>query len=354
MPAGAENVAVSLALGLDRSRFETAVVSLFDPFPHGLEPVLERRGIRTWHLGKRRGFDPRMWLRLARVFREFRPDVVHTHSYLLRYVFPVRRGAVVHTVHNVARKDSDALGRAINRLAFRCGVLPVAVGTEVARSFRETYGFETAATIPNGIDAKRYFLPAARRGWRQAHGFADDEVLIVSAARLEPQKDPLGLIRAFAQGLGDDTRCHLLLAGWGSLEGAAREFAAASGMAGRVHFLGVRADVPELLAASDVFALASRWEGGPLAVMEAMAARLPVAATAVGAIPELIEPGVTGILTSPGDAAALGNALASLAHDAERRRAMGEAARARAAHFGVDAMAASYSELFERAAGVRG
>ena len=351
--AGAENMAVSLACGLDRECFQTEVVSLYDPRPNGLEPVLADHGIPVRHLGKRRGFDPRMWPRLARVFGELRPDVLHTHSYLLRYVFPVRRGAIVHTVHNVARNESDALGRVINRLAFRRGVLPVAVGTEVARSFREAYGFEAAATIPNGIDAESYFIPAARRGWRQAHGFADDDFLIVSVARLEPQKDPLGLIRAFAQGLKDATGCHLLLAGWGSLEKAARQLAAASGMADRVHFLGVRADVPELLAAADLFALASRWEGGPLAVMEAMAARLPVVATAVGAVPELVEPGVTGILTEPGDAAALARALASLARDPERRRAMGEAAGARAARFSAAAMIAAYAELFERAAGKR-
>jgi glycosyltransferase involved in cell wall biosynthesis len=351
--AGAENMAVSLACGMDRDRFQMEVVSLYDPRPNGLEPVLADHGVTVRHLGKRRGFDPMMWPRLARVFGELHPDVVHTHSYLLRYVLPVRRGAIVHTVHNVARNESDALGRVINRLAFRRGVLPVAVGTEVARSFRATYGFEAAATIPNGIDAERYFLPAARSGWRQAHGFTDDDLLIVSVARLEPQKDTLGLIRAFAQGLKDEAGCHLLIAGWGSLEDAAREVAAVSGIADRIHFLGVRADVPELLSAADLFALASRWEGGPLAVMEAMAAHLPVVATTVGAVPELVEPGVTGILTEPGDAAALARALASLARDPERRRAMGEAAGARAARFTATAMIAAYAELFERAARTR-
>jgi glycosyltransferase involved in cell wall biosynthesis len=84
-----------------------------------------------------------------------------------------------------------------------------------------------------------------------------------------------------------------------------------------------------------------------------MAARLPVVATAVGAVPELVEPGVTGLLASPGDVAALAGALASLARDPERRRAMSEAAGARAAHLGLEAMVAAYSELFERVAGGR-
>ena len=346
--AGAERVAVELARGLDRTRFETAVVSLYDPFPGGLEPLLEEAGIRTWHLHKRKGFDPRMWPRLARVLREFRPDIVHTHSYVLRYAAPVARpAAVVHTVHNLAEREVDAFGRWVNRLAFRRGAAPVAVGKEIARSFRRVYGFEVAATIPNGI-APTHPMPGARAVWRSAHGFGEDDVLIVSVARLEAQKDPLGLIQAFARLVQRDSRCHLLLAGAGALENAARECAERCGVSGRVHFLGVCGDVPDLLAAADLFALASRWEGSPLAVMEAMAARLPVVATAVGEIPELVATGVSGILVPPGDLEKLADALATLAHDGERRRAMGEAAGARAAGFGVEAMVQAYAELFER------
>ena len=79
-----------------------------------------------------------MWPRLARVCREFRPDIVHTHSYILRYAAPVARpAAIVHTVHNLADKEVDVIRPWVNRRAFRRGVVPVAVGNEMARSFRE-------------------------------------------------------------------------------------------------------------------------------------------------------------------------------------------------------------------------
>ena len=346
--AGAERVAVELARGLDRTRFETAVVSLYDPFPDGLEPLLEKAGIRTWHLHKSTGFDPRMWPRLARAVREFRPDIVHTHSYVLRYAAPVARpAAIVHTVHNLAEKEVDAFGRWVNRFAFRRGAAPVAVGTEIARSFQRVYGFDVAATIPNGI-ALAQPRPGAREAWRSAHGFGEDDVLIASVARLEAQKDPLGLIEAFARAVERDSRCHLLLAGAGALENAARECANRCGVSGRVHFLGVCGDVPDLLAAADLFALASRWEGSPLAVMEAMAAGLPVVATAVGEVPELVATGVSGILVPAGDLEKLADALGSLVGDGARRRAMGDAAGARAAGFSVEAMVHAYADLFER------
>jgi glycosyltransferase involved in cell wall biosynthesis len=118
-----------------------------------------------------------------------------------------------------------------------------------------------------------------------------------------------------------------------------------------VHFLGLRADVPEILAASDIFALASHWEGSPLTVLEAMTARLPVIATAVGGVPEQVEDGVTGILVQPGREQAFSEALAMLSQQPERRRKMGEAGGARVALFGLDAMVQAYSGLFSRVAG---
>jgi glycosyltransferase involved in cell wall biosynthesis len=137
------------------------------------------------------------------------------------------------------------------------------------------------------------------------------------------------------------------MAGEGSLAEAARRRAERLGVAGRVRFLGVRADVAELLSACDIFALASDWEGSPLAVMEAMAAGLPVVATAVGGVPELVEDGVTGILAPRGDLQALGSALETLAGNPRLRREMGDAARERAKRFEVSAMVEGYAALFQ-------
>jgi glycosyltransferase involved in cell wall biosynthesis len=361
---GAERVAVSLARGLDPDRFETEVVSLYGAFATGFERVLEEHHIPTRHLGKQRGLDLRMYPRLAGVFRSFKPGLVHTHSYVLRYTWPAgllaglagsrqAPGAMVHTVHNVAHREVEWLGRAIHRVAFRHGVIPVAVSGAVARSFREVYGFDPAATIPNGVDAEHFFRPQARQEWRRAQGFSSEDGLVVSIARLEPQKNPLGLIESFARALRDDPRWHLLLAGDGSLREAAAQTAGKFALGGRVHCLGVREDVAETLAASDVFALASHWEGNPMSVLEAMAAGLPVVATAVGGVPELVEDGATGLLAPAGDVQALAEALAAMAGDPQRRQELGAAARKRAAQFSVSAMVAAYSQLFERIAAPR-
>ena len=353
--AGAERMAVSLACRLDAGRFETGVVSLYDGFAGGFEPELEAAGVPVWHLGKRPGLDLRMIPRLARVMREFAPAVVHTHSYVLRYSLPAGLAAgnlaMVHTVHNLAGKETDLTGRLMHRFVFGRRVAAVAVGEEVRRSYREWYGVEPEATIRNGIETAAFHLPGTRQRWRAAHGFQDDDFLVVSVGRLDPQKNPLGAIDAFAQAFGGAGRGQLLLAGQGSLREAAARRAAERGVGARVHFLGLRADIPEVLAAGDVFALASDWEGTPLAVMEAMAAGLPVVATAVGGVPELVSDGETGLLAPAGDTRAFAGALSRVAGDAEMRGAMAGAARRRAERFGVGAMVAEYAALFERLAG---
>ncbi len=337
--AGAETMAVSLARGIDRVRFEPAVISLYDPFPDGREPGLAECGIAVRHLGKSQGFDGRMWPRLARAFRELQPHIIHTHSYVLRYAVPAARmagcGRIVHTVHNLAGREVDRLGRWIHRVAFGTGVVPVAVAEQVAASFRSTYGFDPAATIPNGIDLAPFRRPARRAEWRRANGFDPDELLLVAVARLEPQKNPIMLADVFARvGLG-----RLLLAGEGSLRPqlANRE---------RVHLLGRRTDIADMLSACDVFILASDWEGHPIAVMEAMAAGLPVVATSVGGVPEIV--GDAGLLVPPHDPAALEQALRRLISDPALRFRLAQAGRARAAQFDVHRMIEAYERLFER------
>jgi glycosyltransferase involved in cell wall biosynthesis len=127
--------------------------------------------------------------------------------------------------------------------------------------------------------------------------------------------------------------------------------AARLGVSDRVYLPGLCRDVAQLLSACDIFVLASDWEGVPVAVIEAMAARLPVVATAVGGVGELVEADVTGILVPPGDAQALAGALADLAGDPERRLGMGERGRRRAERFDASVMVASYARLFERLCG---
>jgi glycosyltransferase involved in cell wall biosynthesis len=119
-------------------------------------------------------------------------------------------------------------------------------------------------------------------------------------------------------------------------------------LARQVHFLGVRTDIPDLLGAMDVFALSSDYEGNPLSVMEAMAAGLPIVATAVGGVPNLLENGREGFIVQPGNVQDLSNAVSCILQNRELRQSLGRAAAQRAReNFDVSAMVQAYEEMYE-------
>ena len=356
VPYGLENMVAGLVSTLDRRRFEPAVVSLYAESEGGLEQSLRAAGVRLFHLGKSRGLDLRMYPRLYSVLREFRPHILHTHNYVLRYTWPAalaaRVPAMIHTVHNVAEREVDRVGQHLHRFAFRRNVWPVSISDEVSASFRRIYGFPEAAVIPNGIALDLYRTPTGEReATRRALGVAPGEFAFLCVARFSVQKDHRTLLEAFAQGPAARTRTRLLLAGDGELREQTMEVVARLGLEDRVTFLGRRTDMPDVLAAADAFVLASRWEGNPLSVMEAMAAGKPVVATTVGAIPELVRDGVDGYLVPAADPATLAGGMARLLDSpAADREAMGRAAAERACErFGLAAMVRSYTELYDRA-----
>jgi glycosyltransferase involved in cell wall biosynthesis len=277
---------------------------------------------------------------------------------VLRYALPslLRRRipVILHTLNNMAEHETDAFGRALQWFAFRGMVFPVAVSREVAASVKRIYGVECKAMVPNCIPVENYRRSLADRAhWREKEHFDRDAILFTCVGRLEPQKNPLLLLQAFAA--LKDPRIHLIMMGEGSLREQLATYIREHGLERRVHLLGKRNEVPECLAASDVFVLSSNWEGNPLAVMEAMAAGLPVVGTTVGGIPELVESGQQGILVPPGDCAAFTDAMRTLLNDPEKRAAMGNAARVRAtAAFNVERMAQGYESIYRAALAASG
>jgi len=350
---GAERMVGDLVRGLDKSRFAAMVVSLFGPAQTDVERELNSAAIPVRYLEKHKGFDIRMYCRLRSVIREFGPHIIHTHRYVLRYLIPIREyrdvAVKVHTVHNLAQYEVDTLGKWVHRLAFRLGVVPVAIAESVSDSIEAVYGIKAPRLISNGIRVERYALARLpRRDWRKKEGFGPDDILVVSVGRLAPQKNHILLIRAFRRCCSAALGLHLIVVGDGPLRGDLLEEVQRLGLADRVHFLGVREDIPDILSAADLFVLPSNWEGNPLSVMEAMAAGRAVIATNVGGVPELVENGETGIIVPPGDIEALSAAIIELATDPNRRGVMGLRAAAKAqTDFDVSTMVKRYEELYE-------
>lgn len=353
---GAERIVSALARHLAAARWPVTVASMYDPFGSPIEAELRAANVPLVFLGKRPGLDLRVIPRLARVLRTSRPDVIHTNGVVLRYAFLSLlfgpRPPVIHTVHNVAQHEADPAGVALNFVAFRTGVSPVAIGDAVASSIRSVYKLEARRLIPNGIPVQAYaHVEGARRDVRAELGIAADAPVFLAVGRMMAQKNHVLLLDALASERLARLGARLLLAGDGELRDVLRRRVRERGIEGRVHFLGVRSDVPRLLSASDVFVLSSSWEGNPLSVMEAMAASVPVVATAVGCVPELVPP-EAGRLIPSGDRAALEAALYALAADLPGAREMGLAAgRVARERFDEAVMVRAYQQLYREVAG---
>lgn len=345
---GAERVVALLVEELQALGHEPSVVALGSPSGSWIEEDLRSRGVEPVFLGKAAGLDLRVVPRLAKALRSLRPDVVHTHLHVLKYLLPAQsawRCPVVHTLHNLADREATKADQRLQQVAFRAHVEPVAIGDAVAASARVLYGVDVAAVIPNGIAIDGLRTDAgARAELREELGLGSDAVVFVVVGRLNPQKNHAGLLEAL-------TRCpegHLLVVGEGELRAELEARVEALGLSSRVQFLGVRGDVPRLYAASDLLVLSSHYEGNPLVVMEAMAAGLPVVATAVGCVPELVGP-ATGRLVVAGDPEALGRALAELASDGMLRQDLGvEGARVARVRFASSSMAREYARLYAK------
>jgi glycosyltransferase involved in cell wall biosynthesis len=351
---GAETVAANLLRTADPEEFDARAISLLGPFgSKGLEETLARDGVPVWYMGKKKGFNLLVVARVARTMEHFQPQVVHTHTYALRYALPYmlfrRVPAMVHTVHNLAEREIDWYGRWVHRLAFRRGVLPVAIASEVTDSIHRVYGIDDLPLIPNGIPVETFRRPSiGREGWRNEEGFASTDVLFVCVAWLRLQKNPALLVEAFHRGPASDPRAHLLLVGTGALKSELARRIGALGLQERVHLMGKRSDVPELLNAADVFVLSSDYEGNPLSVMEAMAAGKPMICTAVGGVPELVEDGC-GLLVPPRDAQALSKAMSHLLENPSARKVMGEKSAKRAVErFDLRVMTEAYGDLYKK------
>ena len=256
------------------------------------------------------------------------PHVVyHAHAYFFNHMPPGLRKTLCVAIERFAARFGDltlAVSEEHRQGALKCGV-------EAPGRIR---------TVLNGVDLRR-FAGVDGRSVRAQLGFAPDDVLIGGVGRLQRFKGFEYLIRALPPVFAAFPRARLILCGIGPLEGRLRGECKHAGIADRVHFLGFRTDIPQVMAALDVFVQPSLREGLSIALIEATAAGLPSVACTIAGNAEIVEHGQTGFLVPPADPAALGAALRSLLEDPEAAREMGREARRRAeARFTVERMVA--------------
>lgn len=341
-PGGAERLLVNLASAHDRDRFGFEAAYLL-PWKSALVPELQAAGVPVHCLD---AVDPRRpaWLtRLRRLIGSGRFDIVHSHSPLLagaarlvvRSLAPARRPVLVSTEHN-AWSTLAMPTRVLNGLTAWLDDASIAVSEEARSSMWRPALRRRTTVVVHGVPLEA--IAAARQhreATRRDLGVEPGELLVVTVANYRTQKSYPDLLQAARQVLDAHPLVRFAAVGQGPLEGEIRALHAQLCLGDRFLLLGHRGDVYRILTAADAFVLASTYEGYPVALMEAMAAGLPVVATAVGGVPEAVREVVEGLLVPPGRPAELAGALLGLLNDRRRMASMAAASAERAAMFDI-------------------
>ncbi|MDQ1014668.1 glycosyltransferase family 4 protein [Streptomyces afghaniensis] len=347
------------ALGMDPDRYEVWVAGVPG------DELWDRAAAKGVHTVQIPGFrdvltpaDALVLWRLVRLIRRERFTIVHTHNakggFLGRLAARLcRTPVVVHTFHAISFHDHmprwrRALYRSLERVVSRFAHAYLAVAPRLAL---ETVHQRLAPpgsveVVPSGVDLAAIpegFDPACR----QTLGVPEGITLIGTVGRLVYQKAPLDFVRMAALVHGRYPETAFVIVGDGPLADEVRRLAADLGV--DVHITGWRPDAHRLAAGLDVFVMPSLYEGMGRALTEALAAARPVVATAVNGVPDLVEPGATGLLVAPSDPGGLARAVGWLLDHPDEASAMGRQGRVRArAAFSRDAMCAAVDACYRR------
>lgn len=330
---GAETQIVRLVTHLDQSRWEPRIISLRSPQAFLRE--LQTAEVPVFSLDMRPGVpDIRAFIRTVRLLRKWQPKVLICfmfHANLWGRVAGRIAGVpvIISSIRtqNFGGKWRDLILRHTDRLGDMTVTNSLLASQELVR--RKVVPGHRLRVVPNALPVEAFDTgKPIRLNMRNSLGVSPEDFVWIAVGRLEIAKDYPTLLEAFALVIKKNPQAQLLIAGDGSLRYTLEQLAIGLDLAGKARFLGLRNDIPALLAVSDGFVLSSAWEGSPNALVEAMAAGKPVVASRVGGTPELVTDGGSGFLVPPHDPRALAAAMLRLmALSGQERRAMGEAGR---------------------------
>ncbi|MEO8380444.1 MAG: glycosyltransferase family 4 protein [Acidobacteriota bacterium] len=361
---GAESLALTFARHADPARFELHVCTLGSVNGNPLEKDLRAAGIRTTNLGARNLRDLRAFRRLLRFVREHRIQLVHAHltysaiwAAVLSRLTRIPAVASLHVrVESTQDQERDARGRrnvnrrdrlmsfVLNRWAARVVLVSAALRDQYLS--RRRLDPAKAIVVHNGIEIERFARDRAATRARLGRelDLPDDVPLMVTVSVLRPGKG----IEVLLDALRDIPRAYLIVVGDGPMREEWQRTAEQLGVADRLRWAGFRRDVDAFLAGCDVMVHPSLDDAFPTVLLEALAAGLPVIASRVGGIPEIVLSGVTGELVPPGDSMSLAATTSALLADSATLRQMSAASLQRARQFStaawIERLAVVYAE----------
>lgn len=342
---GAETMCENLTYALTDLGHQVVVVSLYEERTP-IAQRIEARGIRIVYLDKKLGLDISMVPKLMKIMKAEKPDVVHTHLDVIKYATAAAKlcgiRKCIHTVHNVADKEAEGrIQKIINTIYFKLGwSRPVALSPQVKQTVVDFYGLPgvKVPVIYNGVDLSRCLV-------KESYAVKDCLTLL-HIGRFNEQKNHAGLLEAFRQFCTVYPNSRLRLLGDGEMMEQTKALAQKLNLQERIEFCGSQNDVYPYLRSADIFLLPSIYEGMPMTIIEAMGTGLPIVATKVGGVPDMITHEESGLLT-PVQPDAVCAACEKLAGSEALREKLGRQAKLDSARFSAEYMAKCYCREYE-------
>jgi len=349
---GLQQVVVNICRTINRDKFDVSVLCLraLGEFV----PEVERMGIKVFFLPQKKGTDYFSFLKVAKILRKERVDVIHTHNTqplvdgTLGALLSGRRITIVHTDH--ARDFPDKRRYMFSEwLMSKFAYKVVGVSDHTSQNLinYEKISPKKIVTIMNGIDGSKYDITIDKSKKKQELAITNSGPIIGLGVRLTVQKGIIYLLKAMPAIIENFPNIILIIAGEGPLEDELKRESVELGIEKNVLFVGPRLDIPELLKLFDVYVLPSVWEGLPMVLLEAMAAGCPVIATNVGGVSTAIEHRENGSMIEPQDSKGLASEVIKLLLDRNLRECYSRASlRIFHEKFSAEIMTRKYERLY--------
>lgn len=343
--AGAETMCESLANELSMDSYIRVTIASLFTFHSAITDRLEQNGIKVYYLGKKRGVDISVVFKLFKIIKDNNINVIHTHRYVMPYAIPAailgRVAIRVHTVHNIASKELLPAQRKFASLCYKfLSVTPIAISPQVKKTIADEYRLPLGRIpmIFNGSDLSKCIV-------KTDYGIKDGILHILHIGRYMEVKNQDLTIKTICLLIKNGFRVECSFIGGGDKEEYYRNIARGLGVNDICHFLGLQSNVYPYLHEADVFILPSKYEGMPISLIEAMGTGLPIIASNVGGVPDMITNGESGVLIEPNETD-LYNAIIQLYTDIRLREKLGKGALKKAQIFSSSQMASNYISVY--------
>lgn len=332
----------NLAIELKKMGHDVLVVSLYSLKTYIVDEMIGN-GIRFVSLGKKGGIDFSFFFKLARLIHKEKPDVIHSHLYATKYaqflasIFGVR--TKVFTIHNEASKDGTRIDHCLNRFLLKfCNVIPVTLSHDLIDSSCKVYGpkLRQMPVVFNGIPLDKC---------QPVVGYPSEAKKFLHVGRFMTAKNHKNLIEGFVKAKKTCPSIELFMYGEGPLQSEIMQLVEKYEAASYIHYCGISSDIYSIMHGMNVFLLPSLWEGFPMTLVEAMGTGMPIIASNVGGIPNMLKNNHSALLIEP-NSESITESIVAMYNDSSLRERLGRNALEDSTKFSSKGMALSYLKVY--------